>query len=369
MFDLKKNNRDSSVPIESKENQGPIFIRTMQDDFDAASKIIASQPQQEGNAFYEKPEFKEEIASGGRQPFYPRNEMGSKNSRSYSPFLNTAGIKNSPPPLPPPLPPSPPYFKNKLVISEQMKHIPKWSRVILWSLFFLACAALMAGGYYFWTTRNTTSSPILDVQPDIIPKPIVIEKESKKFSTDNPNYLSINTEKDTIETTRQLILNTASEIKELKIDVPVEFIVVDKNNNSISLPIFAILNGLRLSPVLDNLEDDFSLFVYSGAGNPRIGLAVNFKDKTKTALAMSAKEKTLVSDVSFLFLGETFQKTKEVFSVNNGKGFPIRYINIDANAEGLLSVDYSLTDRQLIIATSKNAMWAILDKIGEDKQK
>lgn len=367
MFDLKKNNQDSSGPIGPKENQDPVFIRTMQNDLDAASGIAASQPQQEDNTFYEKPELKEETVSGGGQPSYPRNEMGGKNSRSYSPFLNTAGIKTSPPP--PPLPPSPPSFKNKPDASEQPKHIPKWSRIILWSSFFIACATLMAGGYYFWTTRITTPSPMPDVQPDIIPEPIVIEKEPEKFSADNPNYLSIDTEKDTVETTRQLILNTALEIKELKIDVPIEFIVVDKNNNPISLPIFAILNGLKFSPVLDNLEDDFSLFIYSGAGNPRVGLAVNFKDKTKTASAMSAKEKTLVSDVSFLFLGETFQKTKEVFSANNSKSFPIRYINIDANAEGSLSVDYSLTDKQLIIATSKNAMWAILDKIVKEGQK
>lgn len=363
MFDLKKNNRDSSGLIGSKENQGPVFIRTMQNDLDVASGIAASQPQQEDNTFYEKPEFKERTASGDGQPSYPRNEMGGKNSRSYSPFLNTEGIKTSPPP--PPLPPSPPSFKNKLDASEQPKHIPRWSRIILWSSFFTACAALMAGGYYFWTTRITTPSPMPDVQSDIIPESIIIEKETLKFSTENPNYLPIDTEKDTAKTVQQLILDTASEIKELKIDVPVEFIIIDKNNNPISLPIFTILSGLKLSPVLDNLEDDFSLFIYSGAESPRIGLAANFKDKTKTALVMTAKEKTLVNDISFLFLSEVPQKTKGVFSVNGNKSFPIRYINIDANAEGLLSVDYSLTDKQLIITTSKNAMWAILDKIAK----
>lgn len=367
MFDLKKNNQDPSGPIGPKENQGPVFIRTMQNDLDAASGIAASQPQQEDNISYEKPEFKEETVSGGGQPSYPRNEMGGKNSRSYSPFLNTAGIKTSPPP--PPLPPSPPSFKNKPDVSEQPKHIPKWSRIILWSSFFIACAALMAGGYYFWTTRVTTPSPTPDIQPDIIPEPIVIEKEAVKFSTEKPNYLPIDTEKDTAKTVQQLILDTASEIKELKINVPVEFVIVDKNNNPISLPIFAILSGLKLSPVLDNLEDDFSLFIYPGAENPRTGLATNFKDKTKAASAMTAKEKTMISDVSFLFLGEASQKTKGVFSINNSKSFPIRYLNIDANAEGLLSVDYSLTDKQLIIATSKNTMWAILDKIVKEEQK
>lgn len=367
MFDLKKNNQDPSGPTEPEENQNPVFIRTMRDDLDAASGIAASQPQQEDNTFYEKPELKEGTASGGGQPSYPGNEMGGKNSRSYSPFLNTAGVKTSPPP--PPLPPSPPSFKNKPGASEQPRHIPRWSRIILWSSFFIACAALMAGGYYFWMTRITTPSPMPDVQPDIIPEPIVIEKEPEKFSADNPNYLSIDTEKDTVETTRQLILNTASEIKGLKIDVPIEFIVVDKNNNPISLPIFTILSGLKLSPVLDNLEDDFSLFIYSGAESPRIGLAANFKDKIKAVSAMTAKEKTLVSDVSFLFLGETSTKTKGVFSANDSKSFPIRYINIDADAEGLLSVDYSLTDKQLIIATSKNAMWAILDKVVKEGQR
>lgn len=365
MFDLKKNKQDLSGPIEPEENQNPVFIRTMRDDLDAASGITSSQPRREESAFYEKPELREKNTSGGGQPPYSKNATGGKNSHSYSPFLNTAEIKTSPPPpSSPPLPPSFPA-KKELVISEQPKHIPRWSRVILWSSFFTACAALAVGGYYFWTTRIAPPSPLPIVQPVTLPEPIVIEKETMKFSAEKPNYLPIDTEKDTAKTVQQLILNTASEIKELKIDVPVEFIIVDKNNNPISLPIFTILSGLKLSSVLDNLEDDFSLFIYSGAENPRIGLAANFKDKTKAASAMTAKEKTLVSDVLFLFLGETSQKTKGVFSTNGSKSFPIRYINIDANAEGLLSVDYSLTDKQLIIATSKNAMWAILDKISQ----
>lgn len=341
MFDLKKNKSYPPYPPGAEPVQENISIHTMKDDLDAT--------REENTVPEEK---KEEISRS--RPAEETTPIGSRPPTGYSPFLNMAGLE------------VPPASGKGPEAPGQPKHIPKWSRVILWSSLAVAFATLVVAGYYFWITRMTPISPP-PVLP-AIPEPVVIEKEESKFSVENPNYLLIDTEKDTAQTIQQLLLKTATEVKEIGIGTPIEFIVVDQNNNPISLSIFSILSGLKLAPVLDNLEESFSLLIYLDSENPRMGLAADFKDKPKAARAMIAKEKTLVNDVSFLLLSEIPQKTRGTFSVNDSKSFPIRYINIDANAEGLLSVDYSLTDKQLIIATSKNTMWAILDKIGQKEQ-
>ncbi len=341
MLDLKKNKNYPPYPPGTEPAQENIFVHTMRDDLDAArGENIA--PEKAG----------EEIPRS--MPAEEATPSGSQPPANYSPFLNAAG------------PEIPPTSGKGPEAPERLKHIPRWSRVILWSSLAVAFAVLITGGYYFWITRMTPVSPPPPVLP-AIPEPVIIEKEEAKFSVENPNYLPIDTEKDTAQIIQQLILKTAAEVKETGIGAPIEFVVVDQNNNPISLSIFSILSGLKLAPVLDDLEESFSLFVYLDSENPRMGAAADFKDKSRVALAMTAKEKALVGDVSFLFLGENPKKTKGAFSVNNDKSFPIRYLNIDADAAGLLSVDYSLTDKQLIIATSKNAMWAILDKVGKEE--
>jgi len=342
MFDLKKNKSYPPYPPGTEPARENISLHTMRDDLDSARGENAA-PE----------EIREEIPRS--RPAEETAPISSQPPADYSPFLNTAETE------------IPPVFGKDPGLPGQPKHIPKWSRVILWSFLVVALAALVVAGYYFWITRMTPVSPP-PVLP-AIPEPVVIEKEELKFSVENPNYLPIDTEKDTAQTIQQLLLKTAAEVKAADISAPIEFIVVDQNNNPISLSIFSILSGLKLAPVLDNLEESFSLFIYLDLENSRIGLAADLKDKSKVISAITTKEKTLVNDVSFLFLGEIPQKTKGVFSANDSKNFPIRYLNIDASAEGALSVDYSLTDKQLIVATSKNTMWAILDKIGKEEQK
>ncbi len=342
MFDLKKNKNYPPYPPGTEPVQENVSLHTMRDDLDSAR---GENTAPEGA--------REEIPQS--RPAEETTPIGSQPPAGYSPFLNTAGLE------------VPSVSGEGPELPGQPKHIPKWSRVILWSSLVIAFVALVVAGYYFWITRMTPVPPP-PVLP-AIPEPVIIEKEEPKFSVENPNYLPIDTEKDTAQTIQQLLIKTAAEVKETGISAPIEFVVVDQNNNPISLSIFSILSGLKLAPVLDNLEEGFSLLICLDSENSRMGLAADLKDKPKVTSAMTTKEKTLVNDVSFLLLGEIPQKTKGAFSINDSKSFPIRYLNIDASAEGSLSVDYSLTDKQLIIATSKNTMWAILDKVGKEERK
>lgn len=133
-----------------------------------------------------------------------------------------------------------------------------------------------------------------------------------------------------------------------------------------------------VSPFKDfYLESDqsFSLFVYtqaplsaspfSGSQNEgRLGLIAKFKDSADLAGAIKDLknfEPSLLKSAGALFLGKNINlSAADSFSDNDYLGIAIRYVNL-AGPE--LSFDYAIVEKMLLIATSKESMYAAINRI------
>lgn len=379
MFDFRKNKKSEPPDsgnivfdkLEANANltEEPATIHTMKDDLDAAKGITLDEKKVEPESI---PEEKTPVVDMPEPPLPPDRNAPEKlpveespvielapqekpqkkaaDQKSYSPFLNTA------PPQQPTYEPKEP----KKEVKKSPKKPIKWGKILFMIVIFIVIVASLGAGYYFWMTRQTAVVPPID-EPPVIDEPIVIDEPQSKYSIDNPNYLSIDSESSTSSSIQELLSTTATEIVNEKITKPVEFIITDTDNDPVAFSIFSILYGLDLSSVLDSLDEEFSLFIYPDSLNNRVGLAVNIKDATSIKTAMTAKEKTLIKDLSPLYLGIAPNPITQTFSDSTYKNVEIRYVNI--NPSETLSVDYTISETQLIIGTSKNTLRAIIDKL------
>jgi hypothetical protein len=329
-------------------------IHTMQDDIDALA----------GKAPSELIDTRINIATDNsvKQKAIPRQPFSTPKttdaSKAYSPFLNS-----STDPETPTQENNSPSQPVEITQEVYPKKGLKWNKILMASTFLVAILALAAGGYFFWITRKPTPTPPSEIQitPPEQP-PVVVEPPIQKYSSTNPNYLSIDTRTITSKSIQDKLIEVGSEIRDLAISSPVEFLITDENNNPIDLQIFSIHAGLKLEPVLDLIGNEFSLYIYNDAGNTRVALAIDVKDKPKAITALKTKERTLVNDLSFLVLDNKVPKTNLLFKDGSRNN---RYVNLDTDGLGTLSIDYAFTDKQLVIGTSKNTTWSVLEKINQ----
>jgi hypothetical protein len=213
-----------------------------------------------------------------------------------------------------------------------------------------------AGFYYFNVIRQTevvitkpTSEPIVPTEP--------------KFFTNHPNYLAIDIDNLTSIQIKDLLNNYAEEIKTAGLTEPVEFIITDLQNNPIDFTIFSQKIGITLSKkVLSNLEPAFSLFIFNDAGNVRFGLDILTNTETALKNALLSEEDLLAKNLeAILSLNTNHKFLTSPFKEVNYNGTIIRYQNIISPEE--LSIDYAISNGQLLIGTTKNTMHAIVDKI------
>lgn len=358
---------DSDLKVQAKKNSNVTF-HTMQDDLNALEGKItlkekgeeekeakASQEDKSVNPFSGVTSEQPDYSSTSHKPSYDK-------SSAVSEKLNAESVK------------LPPLSNARKVLSQENKRkldsekaaAPKKERSAVLSflipvLIILIIVSIALGSYLFWKTRNPElpAAPPTEV-PTEEPQPAEIPAE--KYSSENPNYLSIDTESDFAEDISQMLIRIAFEIKELKNSGPFEFAVTDANNNPLSFSIFAYLFEINLSSeTLNSLEESFSLYFYTDNENVRLGVAANIQDTGAIVSEMTGEESTLVSGLQPLFLNNSFSDTKKMFNTSQYKDFQIRYVNLDE--QNTLSVDYSIVENQLVMGFSKNTIRAIIDKI------
>ncbi|MEM4230851.1 MAG: hypothetical protein QXF25_03180 [Candidatus Pacearchaeota archaeon] len=369
--ELSLNNSDEFYPTTETEE---IPIHTMQDDLNKTE-------EQKNYSAELLPEKKEGIQKNPPTP--PTNKMQysdiykspQENTKSYSPFLNNV----SAPFQEETIKEEATEKEKQIVLPEQplSKNPLKWGKIISITASCIAFLAIAAGGYYFWITRQSQTSISLVTSPEINTSeetvsttPVIIEPQPQKYSWEKPNYLSLDLENTTPQKIQEKIIEVASEIKEMGVDKPVEFIITDINNNPVDFSIFSAHTGIKFEAVANYLNDKFSFYIYPDSAGNRTALAINLDLKNKDAdlekvkIQMKNQEKLLVNNLSFLLLNNTLPKnTVLVFKDSQRQNYPIRYTNLDANGIGDLSLDYAFTENQLVISTSKNTCWAVLDLI------
>lgn len=262
------------------------------------------------------------------------------------------------------------------VFSQQkklLKDLPKKSaenfalnKIILIFAVFFFLLVVGASGYYFWIAKqnkvqpenNQVSNEQLDSQPvaQIKPEKII------EFSTEKPNYFSIDiaiADKNSIIEHIDTYLKRAAEIK---ITTPIEFIFTDSSNNPIPFKIFAGKVGISFSEeTLSALKDTFSFFIYNDSGNYRLGVAIDSTNDINLKAAL-LKEESILVDALEPILRNPENKgllKEEKYSQNIYKNVNIRYANIVSPE--YLSIDYAVFQKKLIIVTTKNMSRAIID--------
>lgn len=372
MFTDKKEENQKETKPEAVFDPKNIPVHTMRDDVDMLEgKIPANNP-----ISFSAPQA--ESGSAGKNG---NVNIPNRPSEANSPFLKSASVPSVPAPQPN-KPSSIPDFKPKeapVGVPEAGIHPASshnWARIGGIFVLFVAFIGVLGGGYYFYMTRYNVPAVEIGTPAEVventenIPEAAIPEETvvPEKFSSDKPNYLMLDVEKSELADIQKMISQKAIEIKEDGKMVPVEFVVVDQNNNPIAFKIFAVLMKINLSQkLLDDLADEFSLFIYDDQGSTRLGLALNPKNSATILQDIKAEEKTLAKTMEPLFLGEKANASARIFGNSQEGSIAIRYINL--NAQNSLSVDYWFQDGKLFVATSKATGRAIISKMGDFAQK
>lgn len=367
MPDFKKetiqnqNNNSENIGNPPEDINGNATMHTMQDDLNSLSGIFSKN---------EKIDLSKESKEKENRTL--KTDAAKKNDTYFNPFLdnNAPAKKNEESVFP---------EKNKVLkdinasentVSQSEKKQLNLKFFLIWAGIPIFAAVVFAfGGYYFWLSGKTDVAPVIPENKTEAPKeeekpqePAITQPELK-YSVDKPNYLSVGTDNPDFENLKKKLLEVGSEIKNLGIAKPVEFVAVDERNNPIAFSIFAVISKIKLSSdLLKTLDDTFSLYIYSDAGNIRLSLAVNAKDSKQAALIMKSEESKFIDELSSLFIeGFAIPKGKMVFKDNSHSEVSIRYFNLVG--DHTLSIDYAFLNDKLLIGTSKNTMWATIDKL------
>lgn len=267
-------------------------------------------------------------------------------SQNTGPFLSQAGDKNPKETQP----------------KEPQKEHPGIGRAIIIAVVLFIVIIAGGGGYYFWMTRMATEpsqAPIeLMPEPPVIPEPPIAPMPT--FSKNSPNYLSIDIENSDTQTVQTTLNDYADKINETDEIAVFEFLITDSNNNPVSFQDFSQKFGLTLSQnILSNLGSNFSFFIYNYGDKTRFGLSVDSLDNSQLKNFILTEEKNLIQGLEPLFNNLAYTASDILFVDTTYQEAAIRFFNISSPEE--LSVDYSIHNNQLIIATTKTAMFSIID--------
>jgi len=139
-------------------------------------------------------------------------------------------------------------------------------------------------------------------------------------------------------------------------------IIPQKEDKKLSLNELTGELGIVIYPyVLSELKDNYSLFLYGQDNKKRLGLIIEINNPDTIKEQLRFWEITMVDDMKNLFLedkpGNPITKT---FQDNIYNGISIRYINFP-NPD--LTIDYAIKNNLLILCTSKELMYKIIDRI------
>lgn len=237
----------------------------------------------------------------------------------------------------------------------------------------LLVLALVAGGAFAYFTfvakKPTTSeiSPAPTTDTSLPESPAGMSQSNTKdipFTLSSPNYLPIDVETVTAEQFRSLLTTKERLLEENEItDTAVEFFITDKNNTPVAFARFAKLLGMTFpQAVMDQIDESFSLYLYSDGGVARVGLALSVKNKDLLSQAVTSGESALPFALQALYLDPSVTKiATPVWKSGTYKSYTTRYVNIAPTG---LSNDYTVTDKHWVIGTSANVFRKILDTFG-----
>ena len=116
---------------------------------------------------------------------------------------------------------------------------------------------------------------------------------------------------------------------------------------------------IDLPPYL-TASEDFSLFLYVQEETARLGFMMTVLDTEAAKSVMKEWEKTIVDDLGPLILGAVQREEGAQFRLGSYKDVETHFINLPIPTT---SVDWIVRDSNLIVATSKDAARAAVDRL------
>lgn len=329
-------------------------------------------------------------------PFYAAAETNFSESapQGESPFLNDAAPLAQEGALPGAaptqaqatavLPMTPPEIARPFVPGERTSSsgtpVPMYrqKRFLIMGAVSIGVLLIIGLGTYWWFGRDTeppmppisNNDVVPPVNPPVVPPTVPIDlpilDQTKRFTSDQPNIFSLDTETATAEGLRTELLKLAAEVKRENPKTALEFVVRDQNYNPLAFTRFSYLLGVAFpETLLVTLDEAFSLYVVIDADRPRLGLSVVVKDMPTFTKELQKAEKTLPQAITPLFIDTTTApKSNLLFRSGSYRGFSTRFANVDSTLG--LSVDYVLTSKEWFIGTSQMTLRALLDKVAAD---
>ena len=107
--------------------------------------------------------------------------------------------------------------------------------------------------------------------------------------------------------------------------------------------------------------NNYNLFLYNNGENNRTGLIISIDQNLNLVENFKAWEETMFNDIkSLIFEDEVLEPAIKEFQDNIYNEVVIRYINLPTSD---LSIDYAIIEDKLIITTSKDSMYAVIDNL------
>ncbi|MFA6183942.1 MAG: hypothetical protein WC682_02465 [Parcubacteria group bacterium] len=266
------------------------------------------------------------------------------------------------------------------VESEINDEVEKKSHFFSYMVIFLIIILLGAGGYYYVVIKGENISSLLQ-NVNIINNDSSSDNSNTNIAETNPigdalgntgvfsdktNFLVIGEDKFNQAGIKSVIDEKFLEMEKYKGN-QLEFIVVDKNNKPVGFNEFINKFNLSLNAeIVNNLvPDNFSIFLYKKDNIKRMDMVIGIKNKDLLKIGLNKNEKTLVSDLSGLFI---YEKPVNVigrqFKDSKYKDSLIRYINLNTSLN--LSLDYAISGDYLVLATNKDSGRLIIDKLASE---
>lgn len=241
-------------------------------------------------------------------------------------------------------PPKPLKIK-KIILPEIRAKRRKRALIIL----IIVIVIVGLGWFFYW--QGTKPEPLPPPSPVIeeleVPEPIIEVDNTQKIFLQNTSLLTTLKAEAKLEQTAQTF----------------ERIVPIKGEKEI-LSLNNLIQGLRIAVypyVQSELKDNYTLVFYGQDGKRRLGLIIEAIDSNKLKDQLKFWEKTMLDDLKNLFLDENLgEPTSKTFNDNLYKDIAIRYINLPGQD---LTIDYAVSGNLLLLSTSKESMYQIIDRI------
>lgn len=219
-------------------------------------------------------------------------------------------------------------------------------------------------------TPEVTEEPIAVVElPEIPQLPEFVENDFKLMNFDMEYDIDVDQDEFINYYQNNIALIVASELDVQDLTLAQDFVDVQFSIDKEFPPAEVIINGIVNTfpqDISDRMTSMYSLVAYSGGESARLGLILGINDVQAVREILLDWEQTMADDLKALYLDNSLDfesASSENFIENIYSGVVIRYKNFPTPD---MAMEYAISGNKLILATSKDSMFALIDHIAGD---